>query len=124
MRGARLAAALLLVAIAGEPPTVAAAAERFADPIRAFVEGYDPSGNDFLANVPERTVLLRIRADVDGDGQQDLALSDSSTWGNIYMPWTYTRWMRAYSGGSRYKNARSSSSPLTRPMPSRLAIGA
>ena len=41
---------------------MAVAGERLADPTRAFVEGYDPSGNDFLANVPERTVLLRIRA--------------------------------------------------------------
>ena len=57
------AAALLLVA------TFTVAAERFADPVKAFVEGYDPSGNDFLANVPERTVLLRIRTDLDGDGR-------------------------------------------------------
>ena len=43
------------------------------------MEGYDPSGNDFFANVPERTVLLRIRADLDNDGIEDLALSESST---------------------------------------------
>ena len=49
---------LLVLSIA-----MAVAGERLADPTRAFVEGYDPSGNDFLANVPERTVLLRIRAD-------------------------------------------------------------
>ena len=42
---------------------VAVAADRLTDPTQAFVEDYDPSGNDFLANVPERTVLLRIRAD-------------------------------------------------------------
>jgi len=92
MRGAR-PAALLLVAIAtlAVRPTVAPAAERFADPIRAFVEGYDPSGNDFLANVPERTVLLRIRADLDGDGRPDLAVSDSSTWGNAGGQWLLFR---------------------------------
>ena len=81
MRGARLAAMLLLVV------TAANAAERLADPIRAFVDGYDPSDNDFLANVPERTVLLRIRADLDGDGRPDLAVSDSSTWGNAGGQW-------------------------------------
>ena len=81
MRGARLAALLALVA------TMAAAAERVDNPIQAFVEGYDPSGSDFLANVPERTVLLRVRADLDGDGRPDLAVSDSSTWGNAGGQW-------------------------------------
>jgi hypothetical protein len=69
----------------------ATGAERLADPTKAFVEGYDPSGNDFLANVPERTVLLRIRADLDGDGRPDLALSDSSTWGNAGGQWLLFR---------------------------------
>src|SRR5437660_4979066 len=85
MRSARLAAAVLLIA------TLAAAGERLADPMRAFVEGYDPSGNDFQANVPERTVLLRIRADLDGDGRPDLAVSDSSTWGNAGGQWLLFR---------------------------------
>lgn len=85
MRGTRLAVLLVLAA------TAAPAAERLADPIKAFVEGYDPSGNDFLANVPERTVLLRIRADLDGDGQPDLAVSDSSTWGNAGGQWLLFR---------------------------------
>jgi len=80
------AAALLVLSI-----TMAVAGERLADPTRAFVEGYDPSGNDFLANVPERTVLLRIRADFDNDGVDDLALSDSSTWGNAGGQWLLFR---------------------------------
>jgi hypothetical protein len=75
----------MLVAVAG------AASERLADPTRAFVEGYDPSGNDFFANVPERTVLLRIRADLDNDGIADLALSESSTWGNAGGQWLLFR---------------------------------
>jgi hypothetical protein len=70
---------------------VATAGERLADPTRAFVEGYDPSGNDFFANVPERTVLLRIRADFDNDGVDDLALSESSTWGNAGGQWLLFR---------------------------------
>ena len=77
------AGALTLLALA---IGLALAADRLTDPTRAFVEGYDPSGNDFLANVPERTVLLRIRADLDNDGVDDLALSDSSTWGNAGWP--------------------------------------
>jgi hypothetical protein len=85
MRAARLAAVLVLMA------TLAGALERLADPIEAFVAGYDPSGNDFLANVPERTVLLRIRADLDGDGRPDLAVSDSSTWGNAGGQWLLFR---------------------------------
>jgi len=85
MRCARLAAALLLIA------ALSSAAERLADPVRAFVEGFDPSGNDFLANVPERTVLLRVRADLDGDGWPDLAVSDSSTWGNAGGQWLLFR---------------------------------
>lgn len=75
----------MLVAVAG------AAGERLADPTQAFVEGYDPSGNDFFANVPERTVLLRIRADLDNDGIADLALSESSTWGNAGGQWLLFR---------------------------------
>src|ERR1700682_5108028 len=71
--------------------TLAGAGERLADPTQAFVEGYDPSGNDFLVNVPERTVLLRIRVDFDGDGISDLALSDSSTWGNAGGQWLLLR---------------------------------
>jgi hypothetical protein len=69
----------------------AASSDRLTDPTRAFVEGFDPSGNDFFANVPERTVLLRIRADFDDDGIEDLALSESSTWGNAGGQWLLFR---------------------------------
>jgi hypothetical protein len=85
MRHVPLVALLLLLAGA------AVGAERLADPTQAFVQGYDPSGNDFLANTPERTVLLRIRADLDGDGHDDLALSDSATWGNAGGQWLLFR---------------------------------
>jgi hypothetical protein len=88
MTGRLPVVALLVVSLAAP---AAPAADRLRDPTKAFVEGYDPSGNDFLANVPERTVLLRIRADLDGDGQPDLALSDSSTWGNAGGQWLLFR---------------------------------
>ena len=80
----------LLILLSG----MAARADQLTDPIQAFVEGYDPSGNDFLANVPERTVVLRIRADFDNDGVDDLALSDSSTWGNAGGQWLLFRGQR------------------------------
>ena len=81
-----LAGVLLAFAAVGAP-----AAERVADPTREFVDGYDPSQNDFFANTPERTVLLRIRDDLDGDGVADLALSESSTWGNAGGQWLLFR---------------------------------
>jgi len=57
MRRCATAASLMLVFVAA----LSSAAERLSDPTRDFVEGYDPSQNDFFANTPERTVLLRIR---------------------------------------------------------------
>jgi hypothetical protein len=71
--------------------TVAVAGERLADPIREFINGYDPSQNDFFANTPERTVVFRIREDFDGDGVADLALSESSTWGRAGGQWLLFR---------------------------------
>lgn len=88
MRLSPRAAAVALLVLAA---AVAVAGDRLTDPTRAFVEGYDPTGNDFLANVPERTVLLRVRADLDNDGIEDLALSDSSTWGNAGGQWLLFR---------------------------------
>ena len=81
------AGTLLLLLVAAPTP----AAERFADPTREFVNGYDPSENDFFANTPERTVLFRIRDDFDGDTVADLALSESSTWGNAGGQWLLFR---------------------------------
>jgi hypothetical protein len=34
--------------------------------------------------------------DQDADGMWVFRKKDGSTWGNIYMPWTYSRWLRAY----------------------------
>jgi hypothetical protein len=36
-------------------------------------------------------------ADMDDDGKWEFRKKDGSTWGKIYMPWTYSRWLRAYS---------------------------
>ncbi|MGB7159641.1 MAG: hypothetical protein WBD40_16360 [Tepidisphaeraceae bacterium] len=35
-------------------------------------------------------------ADQDAKGQWEFRKKDGSTWGPIYMPWTYSRWIRAY----------------------------
>jgi hypothetical protein len=35
-------------------------------------------------------------ADQDSKGQWVFRKKDGSTWGKIYMPWTYSRWIRAY----------------------------
>jgi len=96
MRRRATVASLALVLVAA----ASAAADRLSDPTRDFVEGYDPSQNDFFANTPERTVLLRIRDDLDGDGVADLALSESSTWGNAGGQWLLFRGERA--GGYVY----------------------
>ncbi|MBN1492368.1 MAG: hypothetical protein JXA69_20820 [Phycisphaerae bacterium] len=34
--------------------------------------------------------------DQDASGQWEFRKKDGSTWGKIYMPWTYSRWIRAY----------------------------
>ena len=34
--------------------------------------------------------------DADKNGQWVFRKKDGSTWGNIYMPWTYSRWIRSY----------------------------
>ena len=85
-RGGAYALVVALLAAA-----VAIAEERLTDPVREFVNGYDPSQNDFFANTPERTVVLRIREDFDGDGVADLALSESSTGGNAGGQWLLFR---------------------------------
>ena len=36
-------------------------------------------------------------ADADAKGQWEFRKKDGSTWGQIWMPWTYSRWVRAYS---------------------------
>src|SRR5947199_8621715 len=74
MRRRGVLAGLLLVLAAAAAP----AAERSADPTREFVGGCDPSQNDFFAKTPERTVLLRTRHHLGGDGRTHLALSGSA----------------------------------------------
>jgi hypothetical protein len=75
-----LAVALAVSAATATEPAVT-------DPVDAFVHGYDPSNDDFFIHAPERTVLLRLRLDLDADGVPDLAVSEGSIWGQAGGPW-------------------------------------
>ena len=70
------------------------------DPVRAFLEGFNPEDDDFFAHPPDRTDLLRMRLDVDGDGRPDLAVSESSMFGIGAGPWLLFR--RLPTKGYRY----------------------
>lgn len=39
----------------------------------------------------------KLISEQNSDGTWIFRKKDNSTWGNIYMPWAYTRWIRAYS---------------------------
>lgn len=69
------------------------------DPVHAFIEGFNPQDEDFFAHPPDRTDLLRMQLDVDGDGRSDLALSESSMFGIGAGPWLL---FRGLPGGYRY----------------------
>jgi hypothetical protein len=95
---------ILLVAFALAPPAraraqdedsmpdpAAPAVEVIPDPVRAFIEGFNPENEDFFAHPPDRTDLLRMRLDVDRDGRPDLAVSESSMFGIGAGPWLLFR---------------------------------
>ena len=69
------------------PPQV----DTIPDPVEAFVQGFNPEDDDFFAHPPDRTDLLRMRLDVDGDGRPDLAVSESSVFGIGAGPWLLFR---------------------------------
>jgi len=80
--------------------SVASQTSPMADPVRSFVGGFNPTDQDFFARSPQQTVLLRMRLDLDGDGRVDLALSESSVFGNGGGPWLLFR--RLPRSGYRY----------------------
>ena len=82
------------------PDPSAPQAVTIADQVRAFLEGFNPGDEDFFAHPPDRTDLLRMRLDVDGDGRPDLALSESSMFGIGAGPWLLFR--RLPAAGYRY----------------------
>ncbi|HEY9014213.1 MAG TPA: hypothetical protein VIM84_04010, partial [Gemmatimonadales bacterium] len=95
-RGVLFLVNLLLVPV----PAMAAQSPAVADPVRSFVQGFNPTDEDFFARSPQETILLRMRLDLDGDGQSDLALSESSVIGNGGGPWLVFR--RSSTSGYRY----------------------
>jgi len=73
------------------PDPAAPLVDTIPDPVRAFIEGFNPQDEDFFAHPPDRTDLLRMQLDVDGDGRPDLALSESSMFGIGAGPWLLFR---------------------------------
>lgn len=82
------------------PDPAAPEVESIPDPVRAFIEGFNPEDEDFFAHPPDRTDLLRMQLDVDGDGRPDLAVSESSMFGIGAGPWLLFR--RLSTGSYRY----------------------
>ena len=82
------------------PDPAAPVVESIPDPVRAFIEGFNPEDEDFFAHPPDRTDLLRMQLDVDGDGRPDLAVSESSMFGIGAGPWLLFR--RLSTGSYRY----------------------
>ena len=112
-RSVRLRPVILLVALALALPAHAWAqdedsipdpgvpeVESIPDPVRAFIEGFNPEDEDFFAHPPDRTDLLRMQLDVDGDGRPDLAVSESSMFGIGAGPWLLFRQLST--GSYRY----------------------
>ena len=73
------------------PDPSAPTVDTIPDPVRAFIEGFNPEDDDFFAHPPDRTDLLRMQLDVDGDGRPDLAVSESSVFGIGAGPWLLFR---------------------------------
>jgi hypothetical protein len=89
MRAPTLCIALLL-ATAAHAQRPARVDSVVADPVRAFVNGFNPEGNDYFLGrgIP---VLWRQRVDLDGDGRRELLVSEASNWGNAAGQWLIFR---------------------------------
>ena len=70
------------------------------DPVRAFIGGFNPAGEDFFAHDSAVTRLVRMRFDADLDGRTDLAVSETSVFGTGGGPWLLFR--KVPSGGYHY----------------------
>ena len=92
--------ALLLGLLSCLAPPAASQSRMVADPVRSFVNGFNPTGEDFFARADSETVLLRMRLDMDGDRCPDVALSESSVVGAGGGPWLLFR--RLSGGGYHY----------------------
>ncbi len=82
------------------PDAAAPQVDTIPDPVWAFIEGFNPEDEDFFAHPRDRTDLLRMQLDVDGDGLPDIAVSESSMFGIGAGPWLLFRQLAAK--GYRY----------------------
>jgi hypothetical protein len=82
------------------PDPAPAQVDTIPDPVEAFVQGFNPENEDFFAHQPDRTDLLRMRLDADGDGRPDVLVSESSMFGIGAGPWLLFR--RLPTKGYRY----------------------
>lgn len=94
-------AIVLLVAFAAASGMASAQAPmETADPLKAFVFDEYPRGSDYFLHGTRDTVFFRCVADLDRDGQPDLALSERSIWGNRTGP--FEIFVRTPNGRYRY----------------------
>ena len=61
------------------------------DPLKAFVGGEYPLGDDYFIRGRADTYIIRCRLTKGKDGLDGLALSEASIWGNRTGPWEIFR---------------------------------
>lgn len=83
-----VATAVLVVSIAG---TAQAGEFRTGDPLKAFVYGEYPLGDDYFLNGNTNTYLFRCPLMKEKNGFDGVALSEISIWGNRTGPWELFR---------------------------------
>ncbi len=66
----------------------------------AVAYSLDVPGNKYHKNPQILEMLMKagdaLIEDADANGQWVFRKKDGSTWGKIYMPWTYSRWIRTF----------------------------
>lgn len=66
----------------------------------AVAWSYDSPANPFYRDPTVLDAIVAggdaLIAEQDADGKFEFRKKDGSTWGQIYMPWTYSRWIRAW----------------------------
>ena len=88
------------------------------DPVHAFVYGTYALGDDYFIHGRDGAVMLRCILDANGDGLDDLALSELSIWGNRTGPMEV--FLRTPSGTYDYDRSEDYERTLARSCASRL----
>ena len=76
---------MLLLAMASN--VAGGTAFRTTDPLKAFVRGDYPWGDDYFIHGAKDTILFRCVLSKEKDGVDGVALSEVSIWGNHGGPW-------------------------------------